>query len=130
MNESDSLSTIRIVPLRRHAQPPADRTEARWPVERVEALFALPFNDLIHQAQQVHREHFDANEVQLSTLLSIKTGGCPEDCGYCPQSVHFDTGVAAGKLRCHVPSASPFPCPSRVLKIGGFQCIQPNGRGR
>ena len=70
----------------------------RWSVDRVEALFELPFNDLIHRAQQVHREHFDANEVQLSTLLSIKTGGCPEDCGYCPQSVHFDTGVAAGKL--------------------------------
>jgi len=70
----------------------------RWSVDRVEALFELPFNDLIHRAQQVHREHFDANEVQLSTLLSIKTGGCPEDCAYCPQSVHFDTGVAAGKL--------------------------------
>jgi biotin synthase len=70
----------------------------RWSPDAVEALFDLPFNDLIHRAQQVHREHFDANEVQLSTLLSIKTGGCPEDCGYCPQSAHFDTGVAAGKL--------------------------------
>jgi len=54
--------------------------------------------DLLYRAQQVHREHFDANEIQLSTLLSIKTGGCAEDCGYCPQSAHFDTGVAAGKL--------------------------------
>jgi biotin synthase len=54
---------------------------ARWSREAVEALFELPFNDLIHRAQTVHREHFDANEVQLSTLLSIKTGGCPEDCG-------------------------------------------------
>jgi biotin synthase len=54
--------------------------------------------DLLFQAQQVHREHFDASEVQLSTLLSIKTGGCPEDCGYCPQSAHFDTGVEASKL--------------------------------
>ena len=62
------------------------------------ALFELPFNDLIFRAQQVHREHFDANEVQLSTLLSIKTGGCEEDCGYCPQSVHYDTGVEATKL--------------------------------
>jgi len=70
----------------------------RWSREAVEALFELPFNDLVHRAQTVHREHFDANEVQLSTLLSIKTGGCPEDCGYCPQSVHFDTGLAAGKL--------------------------------
>lgn len=71
---------------------------ARWRVDEVEALFALPFNDLLFQAQQVHRAHFDANEVQLSTLLSIKTGGCAEDCGYCPQSAHFDTGVEAGKL--------------------------------
>lgn len=71
---------------------------ARWSVAQVEALYALPFNDLLFQAQQVHRAHFDANEVQLSTLLSIKTGGCAEDCGYCPQSAHFDTGVEAGKL--------------------------------
>ena len=77
---------------------PAPQPEPRWPVAEVEALFALPFNDLVFRAQQVHREHFDANEVQLSTLLSIKTGGCPEDCGYCPQSVHHDTGVEAGKL--------------------------------
>jgi biotin synthase len=70
----------------------------RWSVDAVEALFELPFNDLIFRAQQVHREHFDANAVQRSTLLSIKTGGCPEDCGYCPQSVHYDTGVEADKL--------------------------------
>jgi biotin synthase len=73
-------------------------TEATWPLTAVEALFNLPFNDLIFQAQQVHRQHFNPNEVQLSTLLSIKTGGCPEDCAYCPQSVHFDTGVEASKL--------------------------------
>ena len=73
-------------------------TEARWPLADVAALFELPFNDLIFRAQQVHREHFDANEVQLSTLLSIKTGGCEEDCGYCPQSVHYKTGVEASKL--------------------------------
>ena len=66
----------------------------RWTVEAVEALFALPFSDLMHRAQSVHREYFDPNEVQLSTLLSIKTGGCPEDCAYCPQSVRFDTGVS------------------------------------
>ena len=70
----------------------------RWSVEAIEALFALPFNDLIFRAQQVHREHHDANAVQRSTLLSIKTGGCPEDCAYCPQSVHYDTGVEADKL--------------------------------
>lgn len=66
---------------------------ARWTVEALEALFALPFADLIHRAQSVHRAHFDPNVVQLSTLLSIKTGGCPEDCGYCPQSVRHATGV-------------------------------------
>ncbi|WP_370260630.1 biotin synthase BioB [Limnobacter sp.] len=70
----------------------------RWSVEDIEALFALPFNDLLFKAQQVHREHFDPNAVQLSTLLSIKTGGCPEDCAYCPQSAKYDTGVDAEKL--------------------------------
>ena len=67
--------------------------EARWPVAEVEALFDLPFNDLMFRAQQVHRAHFDPNAVQLSTLLSIKTGGCPEDCGYCPQAARYHTGV-------------------------------------
>ena len=71
---------------------------ARWPVADVEALYALPFLDLLFQAQQVHRAHFEPNEVQLSTLLSIKTGGCPEDCAYCPQSASFETGVEASKL--------------------------------
>jgi biotin synthase len=65
----------------------------RWTVSDVEALFALPFNDLLFRAQQVHRAHFDPNAVQLSTLLSIKTGGCPEDCGYCPQAARYQTGV-------------------------------------
>ena len=64
-----------------------------WSVETVAALFALPFSDLIHRAQSVHRENFDPNAVQLSTLLSIKTGGCPEDCGYCPQAARYHTGV-------------------------------------
>jgi biotin synthase len=70
----------------------------RWATEAVEALLALPFPDLIFRAQTVHREHFDPAEVQLSTLLSIKTGGCPEDCGYCPQSVRYRTGVADADL--------------------------------
>ena len=69
-----------------------------WPIADVLALFELPFNDLLWRAQQVHREHFNANEVELATLLSIKTGGCPEDCGYCPQSAHYDTGVDAQKM--------------------------------
>ncbi len=64
-----------------------------WTRAAVEALFDLPFNDLLHRAQSVHRAHFDANAVQLSTLLSIKTGGCPEDCAYCPQSARYRTGV-------------------------------------
>ncbi len=64
-----------------------------WTIEEVRALFALPFPDLMFQAQSVHRRHFDPAEVQVSTLLSIKTGGCPEDCAYCPQSVRYDTGL-------------------------------------
>ena len=65
----------------------------RMTVDTVDALLNLPFNDLLFQAQSVHRGHFDPNEVQLSTLLSIKTGGCQEDCGYCPQASRFNTGV-------------------------------------
>jgi biotin synthase len=64
----------------------------------VRALFELPFPERLFRAQNLHRAHFDPREVQISTLLSIKTGGCPEDCAYCPQSVHFDTGVDAEKL--------------------------------
>src|SRR6266702_7155585 len=69
-----------------------------WTREEVRALFALPFPELIFRAAQVHRENFDPTEVQISTLLSIKTGGCPEDCAYCPQSAKYDTGVRAEKL--------------------------------
>jgi biotin synthase len=69
-----------------------------WTRDEVLALFALPFPELMFRAQTVHRAHFDPAEVQVSTLLSIKTGGCPEDCAYCPQSVHYDTGVKAEKL--------------------------------
>lgn len=64
-----------------------------WTVSEVESLFALPFNDLLFQAQLVHRENFNPNEVQVSTLLSIKTGACPEDCKYCPQSARYNTGL-------------------------------------
>ncbi|MGB8186588.1 MAG: biotin synthase BioB [Pseudolabrys sp.] len=69
-----------------------------WTREQVRALFAAPFPDLMFRAAQVHRENFDSSEVQISTLLSIKTGGCPEDCAYCPQSAKFDTGLKAEKL--------------------------------
>ena len=69
-----------------------------WTREEIARLFALPFADLIFRAQTVHRRHFDANAVQISTLLSIKTGGCPEDCGYCSQSASHETGLKANKL--------------------------------
>src|SRR5690554_886813 len=69
-----------------------------WSLAEIEALFALPFNDLLFRAQQVHRTHFDANSVQISTPLSIKTGACPEDCKYCPQSGHYTTGLDKEKL--------------------------------
>ncbi len=69
-----------------------------WEVSEVEALFAMPFNDLIFHAQTVHRKNFNQNEVQVSTLLSIKTGACPEDCKYCPQSGHYTTDLEKEKL--------------------------------
>jgi biotin synthase len=69
-----------------------------WSREEVQALFALPFNDLLFRAHSLHRAQFDPNAVQLSTLLSIKTGACPEDCAYCPQSARFDTGLKAEPL--------------------------------
>jgi biotin synthase len=78
--------------------PTAATVRHDWTRAEIAALFALPFADLLFQAQKVHRETFDPNEVQMSTLLSIKTGGCPEDCGYCSQSAHFETGLKATKL--------------------------------
>lgn len=73
-------------------------TDEAWSVQAVLDIMALPFADLLHRAQTIHRANFDPNRVELATLLSVKTGGCPEDCGYCPQSVHFDAGVEATKL--------------------------------
>ncbi len=73
---------------------PAPLQEQRWTRAAVESLLDLPFMDLVYRAQSVHREHFVPNRVQLSTLLSIKTGGCPEDCGYCPQSARHESAVA------------------------------------
>ncbi len=80
-------------PRTRRGATPARPVE-RWPLAAIEALFELPFADLMYRAQVTHREHHAPNDVQLSTLLSIKTGGCPEDCGYCPQSARHATGVA------------------------------------
>src|SRR5258707_6899364 len=80
--------------------PPPDPGAVRhdWTRAEVRALFALPFPDLIFRAQTIHRQHFDPTEVQISTLISIKTGGCPEDCAYCPQAARYDTGVKAERL--------------------------------
>ncbi len=69
-----------------------------WTYKEIEDFFSLPFNDLLFEAQKIHRLWFDANQVQMSTLLSIKTGGCPEDCSYCSQSVKFKTGLDATSL--------------------------------
>ena len=69
-----------------------------WSVEAVQALLDLPFMELVFRAQTVHREHFPAGDIELATLLSVKTGGCPENCGYCPQAAEYDTGVEASKL--------------------------------
>lgn len=76
-----------------HPAPVLHPSQKLWADEAIAALYNLPFNDLLFQAQTVHRQNFNPNEVQLSTLLSIKTGGCPEDCGYCPQSIHHETAV-------------------------------------
>jgi biotin synthase len=81
-----------------HKQKPGQDERHDWSPEEVVALFGAPFNDLLFQAQALHRRHFDANRVQLSTLLSIKTGACPEDCAYCPQSARFNTGLKAEPL--------------------------------
>jgi len=69
-----------------------------WTRAEVEALYERPFNDLLFEAQSIHRQHFDANRVQVSTLLSVKTGACPEDCAYCPQSIHHNTGLERERL--------------------------------
>jgi biotin synthase len=77
---------------------PTRDIHGNWTREEALALYGAPFNDLLFQAQTVHRKHFDPNKVQLSRLLSIKTGGCPEDCGYCSQSTHHDSGLKASRL--------------------------------
>jgi len=86
-----------------------------WTRAEVRALFALPFPELMFEAARIHRMHFDPSEVQISTLLSIKTGGCPEDCAYCPQSAKYDTGVDAEKLM----SLDAVLAEARAAKAGG-----------
>ncbi|HEX5784168.1 MAG TPA: biotin synthase BioB [Burkholderiaceae bacterium] len=95
--------TIPEQPVRLHRSPPAPvqataPSDGPWSVQAVAELFERPFAELLFRAQTVHRQHFDPTEVELATLLSVKTGGCPEDCGYCPQSAHHPTGVAATKM--------------------------------
>ena len=91
-------TTTTMIPVSSLRRPAAPTSPQRWSVADIAALYELPFMDLLYQAQQVHRENFDVNEVQLSSLLSIKTGGCSEDCGYCPQASTADSGVEASKL--------------------------------
>ena len=87
-----------VIPLPLRKKSASSPQPACYAVAEIAALFDLPFSDLMHRAQSVHRNHFDPNRVQLSTLLSIKTGGCPEDCGYCPQAARYQTGVESEKL--------------------------------
>jgi len=102
-NESASPQALQIsepgsVPVPAVLQKPHPELRHDWALDEIEALFSLPFNDLLFTAQSIHRAHFDPNQVQVSTLLSIKTGACPEDCAYCPQSTRYDTGLEAEQL--------------------------------
>jgi biotin synthase len=91
MSQSNTVALHRPTAIK----PPENVT---WPLQDVLALFELPFSDLMHRAQTLHRAHFPDGDVELATLLSIKTGGCEEDCGYCPQAARYDTGVEAKKI--------------------------------
>ncbi|RMX07173.1 biotin synthase BioB [Allofranklinella schreckenbergeri] len=96
---SASLGSSQPLVFHKPAQPrPAPTKPQRWSVEAIQQLLDLPFMDLLYQAQTVHRQHWPKGDVELATLLSVKTGGCPENCGYCPQSAEYDTGVKAQKL--------------------------------
>ena len=96
---------------------PAFSLRHDWSKAEIAALFGLPFMELVFQAATVHRQNFDPSEVQLSQLLSVKTGGCAENCGYCSQSAHFDTGLKAGKLMAVEKVLSE----ARAAKEGGAQ---------
>jgi biotin synthase len=103
------------VPSRLHVDPAQPRHD--WTLEEVEALFEAPFTELVFRAAEVHRRWFDPTELQLSQLLSVKTGGCAENCGYCSQSQHFKTGVAASKLM----AAEDVIARAAEAKAGGAQ---------
>ncbi len=96
MESATTSSTAQPVQL--HRRPGAPAAQGPWTVEAIQALLDKPLLDLLFQAQTVHRAHWPAGDIELATLLSVKTGGCPENCGYCPQSAEFDTGVKAQKL--------------------------------
>ena len=91
-------SPCRRSPATRRPDISVQATRHDWDLSEITALFELPFNDLLFRAQSVHRAHFDPNEVQVSTLLSIKTGACAEDCAYCSQSARHDTGLGRERL--------------------------------
>jgi biotin synthase len=96
------MTTTRETPVTLHRAgqdaPAAHAARTAWTAEAVRSLFEMPFPELLHRAQSVHRANFDATQIELATLLSIKTGGCPEDCAYCPQAARYDTGVQASRL--------------------------------
>jgi biotin synthase len=98
MLETSASESADSVPLRLYKPIAALRCDAQWTVARVESLLALPFMALVQQAHAVHSAHFPRGDIELASLLSVKTGGCPEDCAYCPQSVHHETGVEATKM--------------------------------
>lgn len=93
-----SVESLNTLVAEAGAVPQGDGLRHDWSLGEVRALFELPFNDLLFRAQAIHRENFDPNQVQMSMLLSVKTGGCPEDCAYCPQSASHATGLKAEKL--------------------------------
>lgn len=93
MSDLATISTVDASSIKRNIPASTQKKEERWSVAQIVALFELPFADLMHQAQTVHHANFDPNAVQVSTLLSIKTGGCSEDCGYCPQAARYHTDV-------------------------------------
>ena len=108
-------------------QPEAGAIRTDWTRDEVSSIFEAPFNDLLYRAQTVHRLRFDANQVQVSTLLSIKTGRCPEDCAYCPQSVHYDTGLTDHPL---MPLAEVREAARRAKEAGATRfCMGASLRG-
>jgi biotin synthase len=93
------MSVMETITLHRPVKPAATQASSGcWSVEAIEDLMNLPFMELLFKAQSVHRQYFPQGDIELATLLSVKTGGCPENCGYCPQAAEYDTGVTASKL--------------------------------